>query len=308
VGCVAIVGETYKFVEVNSFEEDEPLLEKEKYCHNHFKANPIKPDITPTFCKDAKLEVTSFDPLTNKPVDITQSIVSLETDVGWKVVANEAGNGSTQSIPLSEDGDYTVRLEAGKIRRRGEINVKCEKCNECKPKLGVAMLDKTAMEKSLLYLTWQSDFALDLIVVEQTFDAKYEKYDAINCKSEKCEKVRMVTDAQEGFTGGDAATIENAMDKKYLVYVDIGEKKTQEAIKQSGARVTFYVKEDSNEITQKLDAGQYEGQRYWVVGCIGSGKNDDFYFLTPHSDFFDKDPINELKNDYCFKNAPKKKV
>ena len=210
---MAIVGETYKFVEVNSFEEDEPLLGKETYCHDYFEANPVKPDITPTFCKDAKLEVASFDPLTNNPVDITKSIVSLKTDGGWKVVADVEGTGATQSIPLPQNGDYTVALEAGKIESGGTIKVECnvQKCSECKPKLSVPILDREASPASVLYLNWDNDVNLDLIVSEESYDDKFREWAVYNCVEtpERCTDVTIEAQSAYGFEMGEAMSIVN---------------------------------------------------------------------------------------------------
>ena len=76
--------------------------------------------------------------------------------------------------------------------------------------------------------------------------------------------------------------------------------------KQSGARVTYFRKgvteeenNKSNNIDKqyKLDTNLYDGERYWVVGCIG-GEGQNTYF-EPHTNFFNNDPRTELTKSYC---------
>jgi hypothetical protein len=142
-------------------------------------------------------------------------------------------------------------------------------------------------------------------------------YQSYNCKTyvcgaivgtcPPCQDVKMVADAQQGYTGGDAYTIEGAKYKEnYLVYVDTFKTQSMEAIKQSGARVTYFIQQDQNEMEIKLDTNLYNGQRYWVVGCIRVGTNNNngvdkpYSYIAPvTSIFFDKDPVTELKNGYC---------
>ena len=52
----------------------------------------------------------------------------------------------------------------------------------------------------------------------------------------------------------------------------------------------------------ELDPSKYDGERYWVVGCIG-GEGQYAYF-KPHTNFFNNDPVKELKpiGGYCFDN------
>ena len=79
-----------------------------------------------------------------------------------------------------------------------------------------------------------------------------------------------------------------SQDKKYLVYVDTNTNN----VKQSGARVTYFMKGHNDGIMVKLDTNQYNGERYWVVGCIG-GEGQYTYF-EPHTNFFNNDPRTEL--------------
>jgi len=313
VGCVAIIGETYKFVEKSKFTEEDPTMDNEKYCHNYFEENPPTLITPPAFCPKVALEVVSFDPLTNKPVDIDQSVVSLNDGLGWKIVASETDVGSTHSIPLSQDGDYTVSLTAGNIDNGGAINVACniQKCSECKPKLSVPMLDKAAIvNQSILRLNWESDVDLDLIVSEEIYDTKYREWETYNCLEKSllpqaCEKVTIEATATRGFNQGEAMSIKDDQDKKYLVYVDTHKNE----VKQSGAQVKFYSKSTrnggGNEMTFKsnFETKQYAGQRYWVVGCIGGDTTGDipYMYFDPYPVFLDKDPITESEyKSYCF--------
>ncbi len=74
-------------------------------------------------------------------------------------------------------------------------------------------------------------------------------------------------------------------------------------IKQSGVRVDLFLPLFEFEIEFDPSDENYTGQRYWVVGCIGSAGSGEnaFLFLNPVSSiFFNNNPVKEVGSpSYC---------
>jgi len=95
--------------------------------------------------------------------------------------------------------------------------------------------------------------------------------------------------------------------------VDIKDKVQREQFKDSGALVKFWYLDaaDGNKYIQKaeLDASKYNGERYWVVGCIGTKKYADKDTglsggLFTFQNFFEQLPETEKEMiGFCTKNV-----
>jgi len=299
VGCMAIVGESYNFVPMNEFAEQDPTVGTPKLCHDYFENNPPSPPPAPVFPPKKVFKVYPFDVMTNSFVSGVEGELTRETGKGKETVGELTLAGAKDtflSAPISQNGVYTASLKQGRYSETAEMVVNCDvqKPNECDPSVGIPFLN-WSMEKSVMSLTWgQNPADLDLIIVQEN-SAKSQR----NCKKKTCTEVSYVASESGGnqLSGGEAATLSVATGTKFLVYVDIKDEVQRAQFKESGALVTFWYYNGGEKQIQKaqLDAALYNNERYWVVGCVGKKSEKPLTFsLTASTKHNKKQDADQL--------------
>ena len=213
VGCLAIVGETFKFVKLNKFVDEKPSVEMPKMCYDYFDDNPPKPAPTPAFCANKALEVWPFDVLTNAPViGAIGDVRRVADEGGYELLGPLTTVGKDYGhleIKIAKNGRYQITVEQKDYTdaEQAEMEVSCaiEDCKSCWPKVSVPFLQWT-MPESVMALTWGDRPAdLDLIIVEEPSASS-----SINCETGLCKTVTMVADSSGSnpATRGEAARLD----------------------------------------------------------------------------------------------------
>ena len=92
-----------------------------------------------------------------------------------------------------------------------------------------------------------------------------------------------------------------------MIYVDIKDKAKdqRESFRDSYAQITFWYYNDGHKELQnaRLDPTKYNGERYWVVGCVGKANDKQGGIYTDgFQNFFNGKPEEEMGEGYCNKN------
>merc|ERR1719309_943351 len=127
-GCMAIVGESYVFVPVNTFSIENPADSQSKYCHNIFKQNPATIPEPDDFCKNTKIKVHVHDGLSDKAPDNVRVSMVQKTSSGLQgAVTKGTDDSGVSEIAIASNGEYILSVEADD-HMRDEVSMKVD-CN-----------------------------------------------------------------------------------------------------------------------------------------------------------------------------------
>ena len=303
-GCLEIVGDSFNYAKVDKFSRESPYVTDKLYCDNFFKTTSRTTPIEP-FCADVDMEVKVHDSMTNNVVpNASVTIIRIEEDTEETIteggLSDEVGKTRSRII---QNGRYLVKIEAdGYIAAKRDLEIKCKtsECDECKPKLLVALsptLDPETIRITLSWVGMPND--LDFYVFRRTWSDWEDSCLTYYSKKTSCETATLDLDNRKGGdNGAETITFHNVgsqQDNVYMIFVqNYGYNPSPSEFKNSAAHIT--VTDGVVNSNADMSADSYNGEKHWVAGCLKIVGNS--YEFQPLNVFFNSQPDEEVP-DMC---------
>lgn len=259
----------------------------------------------------------------SKPIDKATATVTLNKEGKATVVADKFPfeNGIAK-IPVKENGEYQVKVEAPKfVPREYTAEVGCE-TTECKPSAMEPMSPALPPGETRIMFSWKKEGPKDMdIHVYAIPRSGGDKSGLKNChvkfSNKNCPTAHLDNDnTRGGDKGSETVTIKNHKDTSKFTYIIAAEDYNCEDRKDSKwctrvhkgkAKITITnVGEtgvgDTIDVVMKADEKVHMQKEFYFYGCLTIDKDAHFTFKAPSKPIWFKDHMKELeklKRKHC---------
>jgi len=306
VGCIKLVGNTFRFENVDKFSRESPSTTNRLHCDNLFKQIISEPEKEP-FCPNADISVRVRNGLTNEIVSTATVSVIKMSDTDEDIITDGLsvdvdGQAATH---INENGHYIIKVEAeGFVSNERDLQVSCNitSCEECKPGALIPLSPTLSPDTMRLSLSWAPlPKDLDLQVYRRTWNDWDD-----SCRTSYSKKTGCVTavfdldNTKGGEHGAETITINTISeqdDNVYMVFVDNFYDSKFEEFRNSEAHISM----TDGIVSHSIDfqPTDYNNEKFWLAGCIRF--NDGSYEFMPLNVFFNTRPSEEVP-DMCLEN------
>ena len=300
-GCVAIIGQSYSFIPVNKFYEENPLTADNTlrlYCDELVKSGAAASTTPQPFCDNAMINVVVFDAVTFDAVNANVGISLLEDkEKTVRVIADDAvAEEGVASISISSNGVYTIVVSAdGYISDSDELHVSCsvDDCSSCSHHVYVTLSPEITDDTIRIMLGWgEIPNNWDLKTLQTNLADPLDG--CVTDYENSCEGTTAPIDQASSY-GAETLDITSSS-YVYLVYVKNSCGVPYSTVDASDITIT------NGKDTKKsyLDPEYYLHETYWIVGCVKY--NTDSFAYKEINVFQSEDPASEddLMRTYCY--------
>lgn len=299
-GCMAIKGQSFKFVPQGRFTMEKPSDEEPNFCHKMFNKAESTEAPDNSFCPDAHIKVIVKDAVTNAIINNAAADLSLNEEESFGVLASNVTTDQEGiiSVPIQSNGDYSIKVTSlDYLEDNSELSVSCDPtaCGDCSPTLLVSLSPKLTNGSVRLIMNWgkkPEDLDVHVFQINQN---NLKTCDTYWHKTSQCTGVKLDLDnTKGGDKGAESVTFSDISNNNqfiYMVYVDDFSRDAQQFIK-SGTHVT--IMDGIVAVKSQMDTRNYEQERYWLAGCLRM-VGDTFEWREVDV-FLQNEPKDEAKN------------